>query len=102
MVIGAPPSDAVELNDAEQADLTRRGGFMKTGSAYQQIQGKNPQTLGYALNDSPAGLAGWIAEKLHAPPDHDRDPEPAATRDQIRPNLTGHCGTGTTNPPVRL
>ena len=53
------------------------GEFMKDGSAYQQIQGKNPQTLGYGLNDSPAGLAGWIVEKFHAWTDHDGDLETA-------------------------
>jgi len=30
----------------------------------QRIQGTKPQTLGYALNDSPAGLAAWIVEKF--------------------------------------
>jgi microsomal epoxide hydrolase len=32
---------------------------------YQQIQGTKPQTLGFGLNDSPAGLAAWILEKFH-------------------------------------
>lgn len=34
-------------------------------TGYQQIQGTKPQTLSYALTDSPAGLAGWILEKFH-------------------------------------
>ena len=40
----------------------KRGG----GTAgYSKIQGTKPQTLGYALNDSPAGLLAWIVEKFH-------------------------------------
>jgi pimeloyl-ACP methyl ester carboxylesterase len=31
---------------------------------YIRIQGTRPQTLAYALNDSPAGLAAWIGEKF--------------------------------------
>ena len=33
---------------------------------YSIIQGTRPQTLGFALNDSPAGLAAWIIDKFHA------------------------------------
>lgn len=34
-------------------------------AGYSKIQGTKPQTLGYALNDSPAGLLAWIVEKFH-------------------------------------
>ncbi|MDQ1383190.1 MAG: epoxide hydrolase, partial [Actinomycetota bacterium] len=48
------PEDAsgIELTESEIADLAWVGEFMKTGAAYQEIQGKNPQTLGYGLTDS--------------------------------------------------
>ena len=76
---------------------------MNEGSAYQQIQGKNPQTLGYGLNDSPAGLAGWIAEKFHHWTHHpDGDLETAVTRDQLLTNLTVYWATGTINSSTRL
>ena len=32
-----------------------------------------PQSLGYALNDSPVGLAGWIVEKFHSWTNDDLD-----------------------------
>ena len=54
---------------------------MTTGAAYQEIQGKNPQTLGYGLTDSPAGLAGWIIEKFMVWTDNDGNPEDAVSRD---------------------
>lgn len=33
---------------------------------YSSLQGTRPQTLGYALTDSPAGLAAWITGKMRA------------------------------------
>lgn len=35
-------------------------------AAYNQQQSTKPQTLGYALNDSPAGLLAWILEKFRS------------------------------------
>jgi microsomal epoxide hydrolase len=98
------PSNAAEiaLTEQEAADLAAAGEFMQRGSAYQEIQGKNPQTLGYGLTDSPAGLAGWIVEKFWAWTDHDGDVEQAVTRDQLLTNLTVYWVTNTINSSVRL
>ena len=98
------PANAGELTLTEQegADLAAAGEFMQRGSAYQEIQGKNPQTLGYGLTDSPAGLAGWIVEKFYAWTDHDGDLEQAVTRDQILTDLTVYWVTQTINSSVRL
>jgi epoxide hydrolase len=98
------PSDAsaITLTEEELADLAAAGEFMQRGSAYQEIQGKNPQTLAYGLNDSPAGLAGWIVEKFYAWTDNDGNPEDAVTRDQILTNLTVYWVTQTINSSVRL
>jgi len=38
--------------------------FMSERSGYQAIQGTKPQTLGYGLNDSPAGQAAWIVPPI--------------------------------------
>jgi microsomal epoxide hydrolase len=98
------PSDTsgIELSETEMADLMAAGEFMQTGAAYQEIQGKNPQTLGYALTDSPAGLAGWIVEKFRAWTDNDGSPEDAVSRDQILTNLTVYWVTKTINSSIRL
>ena len=101
MVLGLP--DETPLTEVEQADLASMGEFRESGSAYQQIQGKNPQTLAYGLNDSPAGLAGWIVEKFHHWTHHpDGDLETAVTRDQLLANLTLYWVTGTINSSTRL
>ena len=50
----------------EQAYLERLAAWLKEETGYQWIQGTKPQTLAYALADSPAGLAAWMAEKFHS------------------------------------
>ena len=49
----------------EKAGLARMNWFLTEGRGYAQLQGTKPQTLGYALSDSPVGLLAWIYEKLH-------------------------------------
>ena len=51
--------------DSEKKGLARTEWFMSEGSGYRTQQGTKPQTLNYALTDSPAGLLAWIYEKLH-------------------------------------
>ena len=61
----APPDrNADDLTSRERAalaDLDERG---RTGSGYSAEHGTRPQTIGYSLTDSPAGLCAWIVEKL--------------------------------------
>ena len=49
----------------EQAGLQRTSAISKNGMGYEIEQRTKPQTLGYALADSPVGLLAWIYEKLH-------------------------------------
>lgn len=51
------------LSEAEQEYLERAKRWGQTEGGYTAMQSTKPQTLGYALNDSPAGLAAWILEK---------------------------------------
>ena len=50
---------------AEKHGFARTEWFLKEGSGYRMEQGTKPQTLGFALSDSPVGLLAWIYEKLH-------------------------------------
>ena len=49
----------------DHSGFNRRSWFVKEGRGYSGIQSTKPQTLGYALTDSPVGLLAWIYEKLH-------------------------------------
>lgn len=53
------------LTSEEEAWVARTRARLDRQTGYQAIQGTKPQTLAYALTDSPAGLAAWIAEKFH-------------------------------------
>ena len=83
------PQDAsgIELNDQENADLAEVATFMTTGAAYQEIQGKNPQTLGYGLVDSPAAQCAWVVEKFWDWTDCDGHPEKIVSRDDLLDNV---------------
>ena len=59
------------MPEAEVKLMNETNARMENERAYQQIQGTKPQTLGYALEDSPAGLCGWITEKVAAWTDRD-------------------------------
>ena len=86
---------APALTPAEEADLARLAEWRRDGTGYQEIQGTRPQTLGYALDDSPAGLCAWIVEKFRAWSDCDGDVERSFTKDQLLNNVTLYWVTGT-------
>ena len=87
MPIAAPPADPVPLTEEEQAGLAAMASFQRSEAAYAQLQGTKPQTLGMALNDSPAGLLSWIVEKFRTWSDCDGNPESVFTRDQLITNV---------------
>ncbi|MFI6349442.1 epoxide hydrolase family protein [Streptomyces sp. NPDC050560] len=65
MPIASPlPEDLATADEAEKRMIARRDAFMRTGPTHVIAQGMLPQTLGYSLLDSPAGLAAWLAQAL--------------------------------------
>ncbi|KAF8727512.1 Sec1 family, partial [Rhizoctonia solani] len=50
----------------EMEGVRRVQEFGTIGNAYMKIQGTRPQSLAYALTDSPVGLLAWVGEKLYA------------------------------------
>lgn len=66
------PSDP-PVSGEEQAFLDRAAKFASTEGAYALLQSTKPQTLAFALSDSPVGLLAWITEKFASWSDHDGD-----------------------------
>jgi epoxide hydrolase len=70
------PADESELTAAERRRLEKIRHFRTEEWGYNQLQSTRPQTLAYALTDSPLGQLAWIAEKFAAwtaePIDRDR------------------------------
>ncbi len=102
MPLGQPAPDGPELTPQEQQDLADLGSFQERETGYQRIQGTKPQTLGYGLNDSPAGLAAWIVEKFRTWSDCDGDVERSFTRDQLLTNISIYWFTRTITSSTRL
>jgi pimeloyl-ACP methyl ester carboxylesterase len=65
-----PPAN---LSAEEESYLAAVHRWHATEGAYNQLQSTRPNTLAIALGDSPAGLAAWIVEKLHAWSDNNGD-----------------------------
>ncbi len=60
------PDDLLAPSPAEQRILDRRNLHLTDGYGFGIQMGTRPQTLGYSLLDSPAGLAAWLGEKFAA------------------------------------
>lgn len=88
--------------EAERAALTALRRLVTDGWGYAQLQSTRPQTVGYALADSPAGLAAWFYEKFQAWTDNDGDPESALTRDEMLDDITLYWLTNTAASSARL
>src|SRR5262249_52872477 len=88
------PRDAAARSPEEAAYLVELQEWLREETGYQWIQGTRPQTLAYGLSDSPAGLAGWIVEKLQRWADCGGDVEKSVSRDDILTNVTIYWVTG--------
>jgi pimeloyl-ACP methyl ester carboxylesterase len=99
----APPDRAAtDLTEQERKSLTDLDERTRTGSGYSAVHGTRPQTIGYSLTDSPAGLAAWIVEKLWAWTDHGGDLDEVLSRDQVLDDITLYWLTGTGASSARL
>ncbi len=89
------------LTEAERAfaEETQRWDDVERG--YSAIQSTKPQTLGYALNDSPAGLAAWILEKWRSWSDSRGDLDGRFSRDFLLTIVTLYWVTETITPSIR-
>ena len=98
MVPVAPhPSERTNLSAAEEAFITESEAWRMEETGYQWIQGTKPQTLAYALNDSPAGLAAWIMEKFYSWTDSHGDIESRVSKDALLTNIMLYWVTQTIN-----
>ena len=68
--------------------------FSAEETGYQLIQGTKPQTLAFALTDSPVGLAAWFVEKFRTWTDCGGEPETALSRDQMLADISFYWFTG--------
>lgn len=109
MVLAGPPADEAQRDDVPEAVSslrTARTAYMQNEVGYQRIQGTKPQSLGYGLNDSPAGLAAWIVEKFHGwsdmPQGADGYLDDYFTKDELLTNIAIYWFTETITSSARI
>jgi pimeloyl-ACP methyl ester carboxylesterase len=94
MAAGRDPSALQNPTEEEKRYLAELAHWTREETGYQWIQGTRPQTLAFALSDSPAGLAAWIVEKFRAWSDCDGDVERAISRDRMLADISLYWFTG--------
>jgi pimeloyl-ACP methyl ester carboxylesterase len=87
-----PPKDPT---GAERKYLERNQRWQKEDGAYAMIQGTRPRSLAVGLNDSPAGLAAWMAEKYREWSDCGGDIERRFPKDDLLTQVMIYWVTGT-------
>ena len=87
--------NAGDLSQAEQQYIEAGRQWQMTEGAYAMIQSTKPQTLAYALNDSPVGLAAWIVEKFRSWSDCGGDVESRFSKEELLTNIMIYWATQT-------
>ncbi len=94
MATSRDPAAYANPTDEERAYLAEMKAWLREETGYHWIQGTKPQTLSFALTDSPAGLAAWIAEKFRSWSDCGGTIENAIPRDRMLANIALYWFTG--------
>ena len=104
--LAGPPPGAKDPNEgvppAELERMRARQAFFETERGYFLEQSTKPQTIGYGLDDSPAGLAAWIVEKFRSWSDSNGNVEKSFTRDDLLTNITLYWLTQTATSSARI
>ena len=82
------PSTVTGDSPAELKYLEELAVWLKDEIGYATQQGTRPQTLAFALTDSPAGLAAWIAEKMREWSDCGGDVDSVFSKDELLANIS--------------
>ena len=90
------PADMADLTEPEQQRMARFKHFQDDMMGYMQVQGTRPQTIAYALTDSPVGQLAWIVEKFKDWTNPSAElPEDAVDRDRLLANVSIYWFTNT-------
>ncbi len=89
------PQEIASFTAAEKTRLARLQNFLSDMNGYFQIQATRPQTLAYALADSPVGQLAWIVEKFKEWTHTAAVPEDAVDRDHLLTNVMLYWLTNT-------
>ena len=88
--------------DEEKRFLAEMAAYNDEDSGYYKEQSTKPQTIGYALDDSPVGLAAWILEKFHTWTDPAGELDDSLTKDPLIDNLMLYWVSSTAHSAARM
>lgn len=97
-----PDEIPAELLPDQKRAVEAMQAFLAQGAAYSQIQATRPQTLGYALADSPVGQAAWIYDLFNSGTGNSGRPEDALSRDAMLDEITLSWLTNTAASSARI
>jgi len=90
------------LSESEKSAYESLSTFFKKNGAYGAMMSTRPQTVGYGLSDSPAGLAAWMYDKFAQWTFSGGDPEKSLTKDQMLDDITLYWVTNSAVSSARL
>jgi len=105
MFVAVPPEDPRTwpgLTEPETARLAFAQHFEQDGAGWRHLQSSRPQTLAYALTDSPVGQLAWIVEKFKEWTDSEKAPEDAVDRDRILTDVSLYWFTASAGPSAQF
>ena len=102
LAMSARPNVEGEPTSEEARALKGIKHYADWDTGYSKQQSTRPQTLGYALTDSPSGQAAWILEKFWAWTDCNGHPENIFTRDELLDNVMLYWVTASAASSARL
>jgi pimeloyl-ACP methyl ester carboxylesterase len=102
LAMSTRPAVDGEPTAAEQRALDGLAYYRQWDAGYSKEQATRPQTIGYALTDSPLGQAAWILEKFWAWTDCDGDPLNVLSMDELLDNLMLYWLTASAASSARL
>ncbi|MBX9398244.1 epoxide hydrolase [Streptomyces sp. TRM72054] len=102
-----PTGEELAGLSAEERERTltswrRWSAWSREGTGYAVLQSTRPQTLAYALTDSPVGQLAWIVEKFREWTDSEELPEEAVDRDRLLTDVMLYWLTGTAGSSARI
>jgi pimeloyl-ACP methyl ester carboxylesterase len=94
--VGLPTGTEAVLQTSEAARAFATGlpGFLFQEGAFLLLQGSKPQTLAFALVDSPLGYAAWVTEKFNAWTDNRGNLENTFTQDELLTHIMIYLVSG--------
>lgn len=101
-LITADPPTPEAIKEMTASERWRYSFFERGESSFFNLQASEPQTLAYALTDSPVGWLAWMVDKFQILTDNNGDFLTAVDRDTFLTDVTLYWVTGTVGSAMRI